>query len=73
MKSYLGSPVQVLEDFPDGTSAISAVEIVSTGDLYDWLHPTQATPAVEEPATVEEAAPVDAVGGEPQPAEAPGA
>jgi hypothetical protein len=48
IKAYLGSPVVVVQDLSDGTSVVTAAEIVSTGDLYDYTLNTASVPQVAE-------------------------
>ena len=65
VKAYLGSPVVVVQDLPDGSSVITAAEIVETAALETYTLPTGAGPVVpvEPPVVV----PDPGVGGSPQP------
>jgi hypothetical protein len=61
IKAYLGSPVVVVQDLSDGTSVVTAAEIVSTGDLYDYTLNTASVPqaAENEPGATGSPQPVD--------------
>ena len=49
IKSYLGSPVVVIQDLPDGSSIISATEIVETAALEVYTLPAGAPGAPVPP------------------------
>lgn len=60
IKSYLGAPVVVVEDLPDGTTVVTAAEVVSTGDLYEYALPGRAAAADAVPLPEPVVLPVEA-------------
>ena len=68
LKSYLGSPVVVVQDLPDGSSVITAAEIVETAALETYTLPTGPAPVVT--GTVQPVVVTDPTStGSPQPVE----
>ena len=67
VKAYLGSPVIVVQDLPDGSSVITAAEIVETAALETYTLPTGAAPVVPAPVEPPIVVPDPGVGGSPQP------